>query len=71
MNSPRRTFSQPQKPFLYPRGTLLADIPAHAKGLTEMEYLDHCIANWKKAVHIPLAVEAAARPQFGSRRKLR
>jgi len=68
----RRTFSQPQKPFLYPRGTLLADIPAHAKGLTEMEYLDHCIANWKKEVPAEPMVKMPPRPQFGSvRRKLR
>jgi hypothetical protein len=74
-----RTFRKPEplaKPFLYPRGTTLAEIPPLARGLTEMEYLDYCIAQSKKEAAMADSVPADApapkpveTPVFGSRRR--
>lgn len=76
-----RTFRrdpEPSKPFLYPRGTTLADVPPLARGLTEMQYLDHCIAEWKKEAmqnqQNPAPVpppEPMPAPVFGSHGRVR
>jgi hypothetical protein len=74
---PRRTFRPvpvaAPKPFLYPRGTTLAEIPALARGLTWMEYLDHCIAETKKQMAAASQVEQPAPPvevpAFGTQRR--
>jgi hypothetical protein len=73
---PRRTFRpapQPVKPFLYPRGTLMADVPPLHRGLTDMQYLDHCIAVSKKEAALAPEPEAppVVTPAFGTRRLVR
>jgi hypothetical protein len=70
----RRTFRpipQAPKPFLYPAGTILADIPPFSRGLTEMQYLDVCIEKWKKLGPEPIPAQPVAGPSFGQRRRAR
>jgi hypothetical protein len=47
----------------------MADVPPLARGVSEVEYLDACIAKCKAAVPDPLPVAAAPHvPAFGRRR---